>query len=69
MLLVVANLRYEDELCEAVPVTHLTQSFSRGQQREPLQPEVHAAGWDVPQIEPLFTKNRPLFKHTFFSSG
>lgn len=36
--------------------THLTQSVSRGQQREPLQPEVNTARWDVLQIEPLFTK-------------
>lgn len=36
--------------------THLTQSVSRGQQREPLQPEVNTAGWDVPQIKPLFTQ-------------
>lgn len=58
----------EKYICSAVWL-HLAQSVSRGQQREPLQPQVNAARTDVPQIEPLQERVRRLIKHTFLSKG
>lgn len=36
--------------------SHLAQSFSGGEQREPLQPQMNAARLDILQIEPLSTR-------------